>query len=62
MSEGFIGERRAPGYAEKREKARSTTGTVDFRWKTAPEITSRADCERLNKDPRSKYEYRWVEK
>jgi len=60
MSESFSGERRVQGYAEKREKASSTTGTV--RWRTAPEITSREECERLNRDPRSKYEYRWVEK
>jgi hypothetical protein len=62
MSESFAGERRAPGYAEKREKAGSTTGTVDFRWQSAPEVSSRAECERLNRDPRSKYEFRWVEK
>jgi len=60
MSEPFVGERRAPGYAEKREKAASTTGTI--RWQGAPEVTSRAECERLNRDPRSKYEFRWVEK
>ena len=62
MSEGFIGERRAPGYAEKREKASTTTGTVKFTWQSAPEITSRAECERLKRDPRAKYEYRWVDK
>ena len=62
MSEPFVGVRRAPGYAERREKAGSTTGTVKFRWEGAPEITSREECERLNRDPRAKYEYRWVEK
>ena len=57
MSESFSGERRAQGYAEKREKAGST-----IRWQSAPEVPSRAECERLNRDPRSKYEYKWVEK
>ena len=60
MSESFSGARRAQGYAEKREKATSTTRTI--RWLGAPEITSREECERLNRDPRSKYEYRWVDK
>ena len=60
MSEGSLGDGRVRGYAEKREKAGSTTGTI--KWLTALEVMSRAECERLNKDPRSKYEYRWVEK
>ena len=61
MSESFSGERRAPGYAEKREKA-SSAKTVTLRWERAAEVPSRAECERLNRDPSSRYEYRWVEK
>ncbi len=62
MSESFYSERRAQGHAEKRERASSTAGTVKFKWQSALEVTSREECERLNRDPRSKYEYRWVEK
>ena len=62
MSEGSLGERRAPGYAEKREKDSITTRTITLKWERAPEVPSRAECDRLNKDPKSKYEYRWVEK
>ena len=60
MSEPMLDARRAQGHAEKREKASSTTRTV--KWQSAPEITSREQCERMNRDPRSKYEYRWVDK
>ena len=62
MSEGTLGDGRARGYAEKREKVRSTTPTVVLKWQIAPEITSREECERLNRDPRTKYEYKWVDK
>jgi hypothetical protein len=56
----MLDARRALGHAEKREKASSTTRTV--KWQSAPEITSREQCERMNRDPRSKYEYRWMDK
>ena len=62
MSEPFVGERRVEGYAEKREKASIVKETAKIEWQRAVEVTSREECERLNKDPRAKFEYRWVEK